>query len=538
MWAAYRNRVLVLLVSFVLISLGERASAQEFIEQTTIPLAGIEQGATAWGDYNNDGFLDLFVVGFTETSFVASVYRNNGNGTFTLQPGIVLPGVLGASAAWGDYDNDGYLDLLLTGYDGADYLAGVFRNNGNNTFTEQTGIVLHGVYAGSVAWGDYNNDGFLDILLTGSDSSGPVSKIYKNNANNTFTEQPAISLHAVQNSSVAWGDYNNDGFADILLTGSDSLGPVSKIYKNNGDGTFTEQTLIVLRAVDQGSSAWGDYNDDGYLDILLTGHDTADNPVARIYRNNGNGTFTEKPAIPLTGVEYGSACWGDYNNDGSLDILLSGYDGSVRVAKVYRNVGDSTFAEQTSIALAGVEEASVAWGDYNNDNKLDIALTGLSASGPVSKIYRNNKDSVNSPPSAPAGLSAAVAGSKVTLGWNKSTDTRTPQNGLTYNLRIGTSSGGIQKRSPMAAVPTGFRRVAAGGNTHHRNSWTWNGLVTGTTYWYSVQAIDNAFAPSAFSSEGNFGVYTLTAGGSNGSVAKNPSQATYLHATRDRKSVV
>ena len=95
----------------------------------------------------------------------------------------------------------------------------IYRNNGDNTFTEQTSIALTGVSISSVAWGDYDNDGDLDILLTGSTDSGNISKIYRNNGDNTFTEQTSIALTGVDNSSVAWGDYDNDGDLDILLTG-------------------------------------------------------------------------------------------------------------------------------------------------------------------------------------------------------------------------------------------------------------------------------------------------------------------------------
>ena len=114
-------------------------------------------------------------------------------------------------------------------------------------FTEQTAISLTGVSSSSVAWGDYDNDGFLDILLTGYDNSGGVSKIYHNNGNNTFTEQTSISLTGVGGGSIVWGDYDNDGDIDILLTGYTNLnGCESKIYRNNGNNTFIEQKFCSL----------------------------------------------------------------------------------------------------------------------------------------------------------------------------------------------------------------------------------------------------------------------------------------------------
>ncbi len=158
---------------------------------------------------------------------------------------------------------------------------------------------------GDLAWGDYNNDSFEDLLLTGEDEDGNrISKIYKNNnGNGTFTDINA-GLAGVYYSSVAWGDYDNDTYLDILLTGKDANdNRISKIYKNNnGNGTFTEQTQIELTGVFLSSVAWGDYNNDTYLDILLTGEDENSNRISKIYRNNtGNGTFTDINA-DLSGV--------------------------------------------------------------------------------------------------------------------------------------------------------------------------------------------------------------------------------------------
>ena len=161
-------------------------------------------------------------------------------------------------------------------------------------------------------------------MLSGyTGSTSIISKIYQNNGDNTFTEQTSIALTGVSDASIAWGDYDNDGDLDILLTGSTSTGGISKIYRNNGDNTFTEQTSIALTGVYSGSAKWGDYDNDGDLDILLTGY-TGTGSTSKIYRNNGDNTFTEQTSIALTGVYWSSAVWGDYDNDGDLDILMTG----------------------------------------------------------------------------------------------------------------------------------------------------------------------------------------------------------------------
>jgi hypothetical protein len=162
----------------------------------------------------------------------------------------------------------------------------------------------------------------------------------------------------------------------------------------------------------------------------------------------------------LTGVEYSSVAWGDYDNDGRLDILLTVYTGSTGIARVYHNNGNSTFTD-SGAGLTEVYNGSVAWGDYDNDGWLDILLTGYGYTGSttIAKVYHNNTPATNSVPVAPARLRAAATGTTVNLVWDAASDSQTPAVGLTYNLRVGTMPGGTQIAAPMADTGTGFRRV-------------------------------------------------------------------------------
>ncbi|MCX6303107.1 MAG: FG-GAP-like repeat-containing protein [Bacteroidia bacterium] len=472
-------------------------SGEQFTEQTDIALAGVYRSSVAWGDYNNDGNLDILLTGLG----ASKIYHNNGDNSFTEQTSILLTGLSWGSAAWGDYDNDGDLDVLLTGDTGSGQISKIYCNNGDNSFTEQTGIALTGVYGSSAAWGDYDNDGYLDILLTGISSSGSISRIYRNNGNNTFSEQTDISLKDVCYSSVAWGDYDNDGDPDILLTGYTTDGfRISKIYSNNDGNSFTEQTGITLTGVIFSSVAWGDYDNDGDLDVLLTG-DTESGHISKIYRNNGDNSFTEQTGITLTGVHYSSVAWGDYDNDGDLDVLLTG-----GISKIYRNNGDNSFTEQTDIALARVDFSSAAWGDYDNDGDLDVLLTGQSDIGPISKIYKNNNSLQNSSPSVPGNLNAVVNYQQIQFTWDKSTDLQTPQDGLNYNLVISNTPGACDIVSPMSNTANGFRKVVQTGNRSKNSTYTLNSSLPAGTYYWGVQAIDNAYAGSIFAT----GTFTIT----------------------------
>ncbi|KPA14084.1 hypothetical protein MHK_005709, partial [Candidatus Magnetomorum sp. HK-1] len=188
-------------------------------------------------------------------------------------------------------------------------------------------------------------------------------------------------------SAVAFADYNHDGYLDFLLTGSKiDNSKISKLYRNTGTN-FTEE--IDLTAVSGSSIAFFDYDNDGDLDILISGSDTSNVRIAKIYRNN-NGTFSHDTGISLTGASDGAVACGDYDNDGDIDIVLTGDTNSTYISKLYRNTGGS-FSQDTGINLPGVTGGSVVFGDYDNDGYLDLLLVGyINSSTRISKLYRNN----------------------------------------------------------------------------------------------------------------------------------------------------
>ena len=335
---------------------------------------------TAWGDYDCDGDLDLYVVNYGQANIL---YRNNGDGTFTDVTALAGVGHSAATyggALWGDYDGDGHLDLYLTNHGQANVL---YRNNGDGTFTDNTataGVGHTGIGFGTAS-SDYDGDGDLDLYITNIWSA---NVLYRNNGNGTFTDVAAaagVSAAGVGSRGASWGDYDGDGRLDLYVTNS---GGANTLFRNNGDGTFTNVTAAagVAHGGNSQGAVWGDYDGDGYLDLYvanLGGHANG------LYRNNGDGTFTN--VATAAGVDYNGwtprVAWADVDNDGRLDLYLN--NGS---NLVYRNNGDGSFTNITTTAGVGdvTDGYSAVWGDVDVDGDLDLYVANFGAN----VLYLNN----------------------------------------------------------------------------------------------------------------------------------------------------
>ncbi|MDM8523109.1 FG-GAP-like repeat-containing protein [Desulfococcaceae bacterium HSG8] len=372
-------------------------------------VTGVARSSAVWGDYDRDGDLDILLSGYDyeNSESVTEIWRNEKDkdkDTYEFYLSAGLTGVYFGDVAYGDYDNNGWPDILLSGYDGTNSVAAVYQNK-QGTF-QPLNIDLTGVHHSAAAWGDYNKDGKADILLTGynDETSENVAKILRNNGNGSFTDSNA-GLTGVYYASADWGDYDEDGDPDILMTGNDGLLKTAKVWRND-NGKFTD-TDAVLPGVTSGSGEWGDYDNDGDLDILITGNDGV-TQIARVYRNT-RGNFTDINA-GLTGVYQSDGKWGDFDNDGDPDILLigdTGGEGINKIAKIYRN--DNGEFIPVNSDLTGVSNGSADWGDYDDDGDLDILITGDDGVNKITRVYRNN---LNGDPLPSEALRYAIAALK------------------------------------------------------------------------------------------------------------------------------
>jgi len=492
------RKLTLLLVSFTLLT-AFQLEAQPF-ESISSGITGLGRSYMAWGDYDNDGDLDAVVCGITSGGdHMTKIYRND-EGTFTdIEAGI--KGVKDGSLEWGDYDMDNDLDLLITGETlDAGNLSLIYTNNDGTFELYDAGFTPVGY--GHGAWGDYDNDGDLDVLIAGNWNVN----LYENDGG-TFTLLEE-DFGILQNCRAAWGDFDNDGDLDLLLIGDTGGGGLTAVYINE-KGSFSMANLE-MEGVFSGTTDWVDFDNDGDLDICVSGYDIFLEPRFLIYENLGDGSIalfeTYLPGLGISTVD-----WGDYDNDGDLDILACGKNASCGggISNIYY-YQDGYFDNEPQASIDGAIRCNAGWADFDNDGDLDFLLTGMSPTEvPFSRMYLNaageNTHVVNTVPQAPANLDSSVDDGNVMLTWDKANDNQTPQDGLNYNIRIGTVPGGKDIISPMSATESGYRYVQAIGNTNTEVSKMIMNLPEGMYYW-SVQSVDQAYAGSQFADEQSFAI--------------------------------
>ena len=401
----------------------------------------------AFFDADNDGNLDIYLVnsGYWKESSSgdetpSALYRNSGDGTFTditMTAGVGNSGNYGQGAACADYDNDGDVDLYVTNF-GVNVL---YRNNGDGTFTDVTasaGVSDPG-WSSSACFLDYNRDGHLDLFVVnylvysldvpyrpcGEDGiqtychpslfEGAPDTLYRNNGDGTFTDvshEAGVGgiggLFHGKGLGVVSADFNNDGTPDLYVASDDTR---NDFFYNNGDGTFSEISLLAgcaysFNGVAQAGMgvATDDYNGDGWLDIFVTNLSYETNAL---YRNNGDGTFTDviyeahlgKESYLFVGFGIG---FFDADNDGWRDIFIA--NGHIidniedthgvltyrQPDQIFRNQGNGTFQEVSASAGDYFQSTAVSrgalFGDYDNDGDVDMLVT--QSNGPVT-LLRN-----------------------------------------------------------------------------------------------------------------------------------------------------
>ncbi|NOZ62759.1 MAG: CHAT domain-containing protein [Calditrichaeota bacterium] len=350
---------------------------------------------SSWVDFNEDGWLDLFVCnGYNQRNIL---YKNLGNGTFrdvTDSLGLV-DYYWNNFSHWIDFDGDGDLDLFL---DTKNEKCQIFLNMNFKRFiniTDSFELVLKG----KLVWADFNNDNFLDFYEIRCDANpeqknSPANRLFKKLKNGKFVEIAAIANVAEEydSESAQWININNDSQPDLFVININKQPDF--LYLNNGNETFTNIFDSSGIMDSEGRANWADFNNDGWIDVLIS----EKNKIA-IYKNLGDNTFlniTSTAGLKSCPGSYGYCDWIDFNNDGFLDlhwqINISGNDTTMTM--IYMNNGNETFtslSEELGFAKVAIRNYNSAWGDYDNDGDLDLYLTNKERN----ILYRNEGNENN-----------------------------------------------------------------------------------------------------------------------------------------------
>ena len=341
----------------------------------------------SWCDINADGYIDMYVGGIANF-----MYINNRNGTFSsVSSGHFITSTgFSIVSAWSDYDNDGNQDMYLgnfvnsSGQTAGNYL---YKNNGSPDFTMDTVNIGNDKNKTPGAnWIDYDYDGDQDLFVPGATSTSDL--FYRNDGNNTFTRitnLPFLRTRSGDGTQAVFVDYDNDRDLDLFIVNWSGINQLYKsYYKETGrvDSfvNITNSGLTDDISIFDIGCNWGDYDNDGNLDMFLavSGSIGGGQPD-RLYHNNGDGTFTRVTNNPIvnTGSNTSFGVWGDYDNDGDLDISVAQVGINPTPNALYRNDGNGTFVKMTQAEVGDIiidlpAPQSGGWGDYDNDGDLDL----------------------------------------------------------------------------------------------------------------------------------------------------------------------
>jgi hypothetical protein len=501
------------------------------------------EGAITTADIDLDGFEDFLLTGGDTTQ----LYRNLQGVNFEPAP-TPFPNLRYSISSFGDYNNDGYPDLLLAGYNKKDsmYVTKLYKNANGAAWEEQP-LDVPGLTNGFCEWTDIDRDGLLDFIVSGATAdSMAYTGLYKGDGAGGFV-QMQTPIEQLAYSCGAFGDFNNDNFPDLVICGSRDSVRYAKLYKNV-QGAFVAMPINMV-PINNGSVAWADFNNDGLLDFSISGqkseveitttqsgsplYNNFNSRSATRYLNFGNETFGANDGTAIMNSAQRTA---DFNNDGKEDIMIAGQSGlqsaiigiggpatdipphifRMSVIFLFNNITNNNslgfvnaranlpnvLAQNLNTHLIPTQHQfrTLALFDFNRDGRTDIIRSGAHIEHP-SAIYANRTYRSNTPPTAPSNLIAEIiACDSIYLQWDHAEDDLTPARTLVYDLYIGTTPGAGDV-------------LSISNDDQLQNNWfrLHKSLEKGTYYW-SVRARDGARIFGDWASEGSFviGVPTPT----------------------------
>ncbi|MDF1864106.1 MAG: FG-GAP-like repeat-containing protein [Saprospiraceae bacterium] len=331
-------------------------------------------------DLNNDGWEDIYISNGLSGGQPDLFYLNDGTGQFTEVTDMETLQASNPSdgASFVDYNNDGHIDGVISSWYGAEDLLYLNDGNGNLNYNSNAGIAT-GSFAETATFGDYDNDGWLDLYITNSGGNNK-NYLYKNLKNGKFER---ITNHVLVNDvklsrGAIWGDFNNDEITDLFVANENETS--NDIFYGIGGGDFEKLTSGAIVSTQKSSmtGSWGDIDNDGDFDLFVGNSLYFQQQRNQLYLNQGDEfeVVTNGPIVTDEKCTYGSA-FGDYDNDGDLDLIIAnGFCNLGLENTLYENQGDGSFIDASGQLASNFTFCSfgVAWGDVNNDGFLDLMV--------------------------------------------------------------------------------------------------------------------------------------------------------------------
>jgi hypothetical protein len=385
------KKQLIILI-FICLVFNSYAQNISFTEITNIPFPKLLNSSIAFADIDNDNDEDLLISGNDGSTNITCLFKNNGKGDFTEVHNSVLANYYG-KIAFGDIDGDNDLDVIIG--------KNLFVNDGLGNFSEKNAPFISN---GPIGFGDFDNDNDLDVILDRyfykNDGLGNFTNCPDSSLLGFHITIPYIGFLSYNFESIDVADIDNDNDLDFMVIGrieSDIHAPMALLFVNDGHGNFAKNAGF--DGVSSGAVKFFDIDNDGDKDLLLTGADRLPGGTGTdhlsLYRNDGAGNFTIISPTNMQSFYWCAVAFADVDNDGDLDLFMTGtsYYNSIYYAKMYSNNGEGSFSYVSGMPFVPFIFCSAAFSDIDNDGDMDLLVSGnnhAESNIPDTKLYKNN----------------------------------------------------------------------------------------------------------------------------------------------------